>query len=45
MDDDEIEEAKRVLVNTLAAVESGELDASPGIVCGLSAALQTLQAL
>ena len=45
MDGEEIEEAARVLGNVLAAVESGELVASPAQVGGLVGALEVLKLL
>jgi len=45
MDGEEIEEAKRVLANVLAAVERGELEASPVEVGALIGGLEVLKGL
>jgi hypothetical protein len=45
MDDEELEEACRVLVAVLAAIEAGELEASPAQVGGLVGAIEVLKAL
>lgn len=45
MDDEEIEQARQVLANVMAAIESGELEASPAQVGGLVGAIEVLKAL
>ena len=45
MDEQEIEEARRLLAAVLAAVDAGELEASPAQVGALVGGLEVLKAL